>query len=404
MSYSREATRAAAAQRVPKPRFGQDPAEGAAQGDGVAGRDEKARGAVGQDLGASVHGRSDDGPACGHGFEERERGAFVERGHADHVDGPEQLANVGAVSREHHPVADAQGLGLLPQGLGEIPVAHDQEPGLGMPGENGGGGFEQVAVALLLVEAADGADHERGLRNAERGTSLRGHVLGYRSELGEGSAVPDDADPFRGHPSLAHQEIAGGAADRDGAVGETREQPVGEALIGGHARIGEVLVQDEGGARRARREPPEVRRGVAMHVEDLRSAGANQGYEVGEDPRVESAPAQVSDGNTLLFEQAGGGLPGLETDERNREPRRVEAGEPPREEPGDPVDARAGHPELVADVDNAHWRAQAPGLSADEVRREVQTTAPDKDKSTIRPAPTRLKARALSRDRPIWPK
>ena len=36
--------------------------------------------------------------------------------------------------------------------------------------------------------------------------------------------------------------------------------------------------------------------------------------------------------------------------------------------------------------------------------REVHTTAPESESSTMRPAPTRLKARALSRGRPTWPK
>ena len=79
-----------------------------------------------------------------------------------------------------------------------------------------------------------------------------------------------------GHVALAHQEVAGGLAHRDGAVGQRGEQAIGQRLVGGHVRIGEVLVQDEGGAEPARGQAPEVGGGVAVDVEDARAARARQ--------------------------------------------------------------------------------------------------------------------------------
>ena len=67
----------------------------------------------------------------------------------------------------------------------------------------------------------------------------------------------------------------------------------------------------------------------------------------------------------------------------------------------DPRDA-----ELVADVEDGDGhplrRARSPRARA--AARDVQTTAPESESSTMRPAPTRLKASALSRGSPTWPK
>ena len=87
-----------------------------------------------------------------------------------------------------------------------------------------------------------------------------------------------------------------------------REQPVGHRLVARHARVGEVLVEDEPRPRQARREPPEVGGGVAVDVEDPRAPAAGEGDEVGEDPGVEAAPSQVVDRDALLAEPVGGRL------------------------------------------------------------------------------------------------
>ena len=181
------------------------------------------------------------------------------------------------------------------------------------------------------------------------------------------------------------------------------EKAVGQALIRRHARVGEVLVENQGRAGGAGREASEVGRGVAVDVEHPGLSLTHQGHEVGKDAGVETAATQVDHRDPLLLEEARGGLSRLQTHERHREARGVETRKPPGKEPRHSVDAGAFHPELVADVHDADGPAHTPWPSTD-VRLEVQTTAPDSDSSTISPAPTRLKARALSRDRPIWPK
>jgi len=110
--------------------------------------------------------------------------------------------------------------------------------------------------------------------------------------------------------------------------------------------------------------------------------------------RMRSTAAEVPDGNPLRREPVARRLRRLEPAERHVEARAVEAGEPPREEPRDPVDAGPGHPELVADVEDPDRHQVVDGASP--APREVHTTAPESESRTMSPAPTRLKARALS--------
>ena len=103
-----------------------------------------------------------------------------------------------------------------------------------------------------------------------------------------------------------------------------------------------------------------------------------------------------------------GGLLLLEPDEAHLEARGVVAGEPPGEEARDPVDARARHPELVADVEDGdgHQDRRRPRLtrapsrpaSADGEPREAHTTAPESERRTMSPAPDEAEGeRALAR-------
>ena len=167
---------------------------------------------------------------------------------------PEQVGHVGAMAGEaRRGRARPRRARLLPERVHEIAVAHDQEDGTPVRLQDPRRGLEQVAVALLLVEAADGS-HHRSVLGDDR---ARGATRAPRSretgrELVEGRAVPDEAHPRSRDVALAHQEVAGRAADRDRAIGERREQAVGEALVGGHAGVGEVLVQHERARPRAR--------------------------------------------------------------------------------------------------------------------------------------------------------
>ena len=111
------------------------------------------------------------------------------------------------------------------------------------------------------------------------------------------------------------------------------EQAVGEGLVGRHARIREVLVQHQGGPHAPRRQPAEVRGGVAVDVEHARAAGSSEGDQVGEDARIEAAAAEMGDRDAVLGQPTGGLLGCLEADERHREARGVVAREPPGEQP-----------------------------------------------------------------------
>ena len=202
---------------------------------------------------------------------------------------PEDRGHVGAVAGEDDPRRDSERRRLGPQRGHPVAVAGDEDPGAGPGGKDARGGVEQDVMGLLLAQPADRPDHHRVLRDAQllahapRGGGRRGR------ELVEGRAVPDERHLLRRHVALADQEVAGGAADRDRAVGERREHAVGQPLVGGHPRIGEVLVQDQRGPAHPRRDPPEIGGGVSVDVQDARAAPADEADEVGGDARVELA-------------------------------------------------------------------------------------------------------------------
>ena len=104
------------------------------------------------------------------------------------------------------------------------------------------------------------------------------------------------------------EEVACRAAHGDGAVGQRGEQPVGQPLIAGHARVGEVLVEDERGAGSARGQPAEVGRRISVHVEDGRAPLPGQPDQVAEDARIETAAPEVTDRDALFFQQPRRGL------------------------------------------------------------------------------------------------
>ena len=88
------------------------------------------------------------------------------------------------------------------------------------------------------------------------------------------------------------------------------QEAVGEGLVGGHPRVGEVLVEHELRPDRARGEAAEVGRGVAVHVQDARAALPGQGDEVAQDARVEAAAAEVADRDALLAPATAWRAPG----------------------------------------------------------------------------------------------
>ena len=86
--------------RIPKER-----SYGAGKRRGVTRGNEQGRAPVLEYLGTAVDRRGHDGLARGHGFEQGQRRAFIERGNGEHVDGAEQVGYVGAMAGE----ADAVG-------------------------------------------------------------------------------------------------------------------------------------------------------------------------------------------------------------------------------------------------------------------------------------------------------
>ena len=235
----------------------------------------------------------------GHRLEEGERGALVEGGDAEDVEGAQQVGDVGAVPGEDDAVGDAERRRLLAQLAHQVAVARDQDARPGERGENARRGLEEEAVALLGVEAPDRAEDQGLLGNPELPAHPQRALAGNRGELVERRAVPDEAHALLGDEALLDQEVAGGAADRDRAVRAAAQEAVGEGLVGGHPGVGEVLVEDELRPRRARGEAAEVGGGVAVHVQDARPALAGERDEVAQDPRVEAPAAEVVDGDAL---------------------------------------------------------------------------------------------------------
>ena len=247
-------------------------------------------------------------------------------------------------------------LGLPAQGRGQVAVADHQQPGRRVGGEEARRGLEQGAVVLLGAEPSHDAHHQRVLRQAQLAPRLPRDRRRDRRELVERRAVPDEPHALGRHEALAHQEVARGRADRDGPVGEARQQPVGQRLVGRQARVGEVFVQDQGGPHAPRGQPPEVGGGVSVHVQDAGAPPASRADDVSQQPWIEAPAAEVLHGDALLGQELRGRLGSLQAEQAHLEARRVVAREPPGEQAGDAVDAGALDAELVADMEDADRR------------------------------------------------
>ena len=127
------------------------------------------------------------------------------------------------------------------------------------------------------------------------------------------------------------------------------------------------------GPQPSRGQASEVGGRVAVHVQDAGAAFAAQGDEVAEDARVELAAPQVRHRDPLRLEQLRRRLRRLQPTERDAESLRVVAGEPPREQPRDAVDARARDAEFVADVKDRNRRQ---GLRPRSPRRRARCRGP----------------------------
>ena len=303
-------------------------------------------------------------------------------------------------------LGDAEGLRLGAKLRGQVAVTHDQQARPWLALQHAGRGIEQEGVTFLRAQPSDRAEDQGLVGKPEAASQRERPHARHRSEHVERGAVPDETHAVGWHEALADEEVARRAAHGDGAVGVTAQQPVGERLVAGQRRVGEVLVQHQPRAGGARREPAEVGGGVAVDVQDPGAARAHERNEVAQDPRIEAAAPEVVHRDALLAQPRGRGLLMLQPHERRRVARLVVAGEPPGEEARHAVDAGAAHPELVADVEHRDGhRRQAPADGAARgCRRVSHATAPDSDSSTIRPAPTMEKARALSRGSPTWAK
>ena len=183
-------------------------------------------------------------------------------------------------------------------------------------------GVEQVAVALLLAQPADGADHQRVRPGspARRARAARASA-GAGANSSSGAPFQMSAHRRRRHVALAHEEVARGAADRDRAVGQAgASSAVGQALVGGHARVGEVLVQDERGpgararpGARSRRPRSRARAGCAR-----RARGPARTRSLS-DARVEAARGRGGGpGCPASASRRDAGSGALQADERRR--------------------------------------------------------------------------------------
>ena len=88
--------------------------------------------------------------------------------------------------------------------------------------------------------------------------------------------------------------------------------------------------------------------GVAVGVQDVRPIPADQGEQVGGDPGTESVPAQTQGSEALALQVGRGLIRRADADQAELELGAIEPGEPPAEQPGHAVGARAPDPELVA--------------------------------------------------------
>ena len=121
--------------------------------------------------------------------------------------------------------------------------------------------------------------------------------------------------------ALSHQEVARRRAHGDRAVGVGAQQAIGERLVGGHARVGEVLVQHQPRAGEPRRQPAEVGGRVAVHVQDPRPARADERDEVAQDARIEAAAPEVVHRDALLGQPVRRRFGPLEPDEGEKRAR-----------------------------------------------------------------------------------
>src|SRR5206468_12082680 len=124
------------------------------------------------------------------------------------------------------------------------------------------------------------------------------------------------------------------------------------------------------------------------------------GDAVAEDAGVEPPAAEMAHRDALLLQHPRRGLRTREPAQGDGEARGVVAREPPREQPRDAVDARPGHPELVADVKDADRHRSGGRGRVGRRGAGAHTTAPDKDRNTMRPAGTRLDGKAPAARRP----
>ena len=93
-----------------------------------------------------------------------------------------------------------------------------------------------------------------------------------------------------------------------------------------------------------------------MGVEDVGPLPADYGQQVARDPGIEAVPPQADGAEALLLQVSRGLIRWQDTDQSDVELLRVEAREPPAEEPGDAVGAGPADPELVAQVEDADLR------------------------------------------------
>ena len=200
----------------------------------VAGLDEQAGLAVGDDLGDGAHARRDDRQAGEHRLEQHDPEPLPARRVHEDVRALEPVADVGA-ARQGHGVVELE-LGDEPPRLGlERAAAEDREPCLRHRRADARERAQQRRVVLLLDQPADG-ERERRVRRDPRGGRRRlrrRRPAARRARSGSSPASPGRGPRARG--SAAPRPRSRSAAAR---AGRRRGRRSGTGRAGSGRRCG----------------------------------------------------------------------------------------------------------------------------------------------------------------------
>ena len=134
---------------------------------GVARGDEQAVHTVLHDLGNAAGAGGDDGPAAGHGIEQRCSEALGHRAHDEQVEALDAAEDVRPKAREKHVLLEVIFAHLLFEVLPQFTFAEDDEPRVGHLLNDQVRGLDEVPLSLVRHQRRDVADDGCMMRQPE---------------------------------------------------------------------------------------------------------------------------------------------------------------------------------------------------------------------------------------------